>query len=492
MGAMHIVVAGESELALRITEALMNEHDVVLVTSDPNSAARIEHLDVHVVEGSASSLATLREARTEKADFFIAASNSDERNIVGCIAADRLGARRRICVLHSATDQNLDQLDDVSLASSVDINAVVRPAEHLTAEILRIVKVPGALDVRAFFDGRVGLLKALVEEGAEVARKGLDEVGVPSGIRVVMVHRGARYFVPSATERLEPDDRVILIGHSRRMVRFARQQFRSPAHQKEKRRAVICGGGSVGLGVARGLREAGWWVKIIEQSLERCEFLSERLNCLVLQGDGSDIDLLREEHVETTAALIAVTNNDEKNLLISLIAKQLGVERIITRADRAVNERVFDKVGIDVVLSARGAAVRSVVSDIVNADRDHVAELEHGELTVLDIALPSHFEPRTLAAAQPRHVGAIGALLRGKKVLSPKDDTELIPGDHVLVVCRTAEVDLTRAHFAGRVAGPPTLTGLSALSALPPLSPPRLAAPSDEDLLDDADDDGVA
>lgn len=444
---MHIIVAGESELAIRITEALQHTHDVVLVTTDPSSAARIDTLDVHVVEGTPSSLAVLREAGAERAEFFIAASTSDERNIVGCIAADQLGAKRRICVLNSSADPALDLLDDFSLASSVDINAVIRPAENLINEVLRIVKVPGALDVRTFMGGKIGLLKALVEEGSAIAATPLGELNVPSGVRLVLVQRADNYFVPEDGHTLAPDDRVMLVGQRRRLVRFARQTCRSPFHQKEKRRAMICGGGSVGLGVARGLREAGWWVKIIEHDEARCNFLAEQLDCLVLKGDGSDIDLLREEHVETTSALIAVTNNDEKNLLISLIAKQLGVERIITRADRLVNERVFDKVGIDVVLSARGAAVRSIVSDIVNADREHLAELEHGVVSVLDIELPMSFRPTSLRLMRPPTVAAIGAIVRQKKAVYPKEDTELRPGDHVLVVGLTADEEATRAFF---------------------------------------------
>jgi len=444
---MHVVIAGESELAFRIAESLMGDHDVVLVTTDPTGASRVDMLDLQVVEGSASSLGTLRQARTGIADYFIAASYSDERNIVGCIAAEQLGARHRVCVIHSAADPEIDLLDDVSLSSAVNIDSIIRPAEQLTNEILRIVKVPGALDVRTFFSGRVGLLKALVEDGAKIAGQPISGFRVPSGVRLVMVQRGEEYFVPTPDTELRPDDRVILIGQRRRVVRFARETFRAPRHKREKRRAVICGGGLVGLGVARGLREAGWWVKIIEHDQARCEFLSERLDCLVLHGDGSDLDLLREEHVETTAALIAVTNNDEKNLLISLIAKQLGVERIITRADRLVNERIFDKVGIDVVLSAKGAALRTIVGDIVNADHEHMAELEHGDLAVLDFELPPSFQARTLRQVQLPTIAAIGALVRDGKAIFPVDDTELWAGDHLILACHTRDEEATRAYF---------------------------------------------
>lgn len=450
---MHIVIAGETELAIRIAEALMDEHDVVLVTTDITGAARVDNFDGQVVQGSASSLATLREARTDRADYFVAASASDERNIVGCIAAVRLGAKRRICVMNMRADPEIDALDDMSLASSVDIDSIVRPAEQLTQEILRIVKVPGALDVRTFHNNKIGLLRALVEDGSDVTSQSLGE-WVPSGVRVVMVHRGHEHFTPGAGTTLMPDDRVTMMGQGRRLVRFVRQRFRSPHHQKEKRRAMICGGGAVGLSVARGLREAGWWVKMIEKSEARCEYLSEQLNCLVLHGDGSDIDLLREEHAETTAALIAVTNNDEKNLLISLIAKQLGVERIITRADKQVNEHIFDRAGIDVVLSTRGAALRSVVSQIASRDEEHLAELERGQLSVLELELPPSFPVTPLSQMTPPTVAAVGAIMRGTKAVFPTDDTELRPGDHLLIVVRAHEEAETKRFFVA----PPSAT----------------------------------
>jgi trk system potassium uptake protein TrkA len=443
---MYIVVAGEDELAVRLTEALMAQHDVVLIASTPSLPGRVERLDIQLVQGNANSAATLRQARIERADFFIAASASDERNIVNCVTAEHAGAKRAICIIHGVSDPQVMALDDQSLSEAVGIDLVVRPAEQLINEILHIVTVPGALNAKTLLDGRFEVVKALVEEGASISVDDLGHQKLPKGMRIVMVERDGRLFIPEGTTHLETGDRVTAIGVKRRLARYIQRIFRSQSHN-EKRRAIVCGGGSVGVGVANGLREAGWIVKIIEQDKRRCEELAQMCSSLVLHGDASDLDLLQEEHIESVSALIAVTNNDEKNLLISLIAKHLGVPRIITRADRGINERIFEKVGIDVVLSARGAAVRTVVSEIINADRVHVAELNHGDVEVLDFELPESFTRRRVDALFPAPIAALGGIVRNRRARVPRDGDLIEPGDHVIVVCLARHEENVRAFL---------------------------------------------
>jgi trk system potassium uptake protein TrkA len=453
---MHIVVAGESELAIRITEALMTQHDVVLITSTPAIMTRVERLDIQLIQGNANGSTTQKNAGIANAAFFIAASTSDERNIVSCLAAKHNGAHQAICVIHGVSDPQLVSGEDQSLAETIGFDLVVRPTEQLINEILHIVTVPGALDAKTLLEGRFEVVKALVEEGASISIEDLGAQKIPRGMRIVMVERKGRLFIPEPTTHLEPGDRVTAIGGKRRLARYIQRIFRG-GHHHEKRRAIVCGGGSVGVGVANGLREAGWTVKIIEQDRKRCEELTQLCSSLVLHGDASDLDLLQEEHIESVSALIAVTNNDEKNLLISLLAKHLGVPRIITRADRMTNERIFEKVGIDVVLSARGAAVRTIVNQINHNDRIHVAELDHGDVEILDIELPPSFARCRVDELFPIPIAAVGGYMRGGRSTVPRDQDLLEPGDHLIVVCLTRHETLVRQYLAGLIALPDRL-----------------------------------
>lgn len=452
-----ILVAGETELAVRIAEALMTEYEVVLITSTPTLATRVDRLDVQIVQGNANGSTTLQNAGVRQARFFIAASSSDERNIVSCIAARHNGAKEVICVIHGVSDPQVMVLDDQSLSDAVGLRTVVRPAEQLIHEILQIVTLPGALNAKTLLEGRFEVVKTLVEEGAAVSVEDLGKQKLPRGMRIVMVDRKGHLFIPGPTTHLEPGDRVTAIGSKRRLGRYIQRIFRG-GHHHEKRRAIVCGGGSVGVGVANGLREAGWTVKIIEQDKRRCEELTQICSSLVLHGDASDLDLLQEEHIESVSALIAVTNNDEKNLLISLIAKHLGVPRIITRADRLTNERIFEKVGIDVVLSARGAAIRHIVKEVVIAgDTVHVAELDHGDVEILDLALPETFAPCLVSELFPIPIAAVGGILRDGRAIVPRDNDLLEPLDHLLVVCLTHHEATVRAYLDGQIALPETL-----------------------------------
>ncbi len=444
---MQIVVAGEHETPVRIAEVLMRDHQVSLITRKSN-LARLDHLDVKVVRGSATSAAALREAGAAGADFFVAASQSDELNIVSCLAASKLGAHRTICFLGAALGDHFEFEDDAALADSIiGVDEIIRPAEQLAEEIVRIVTVPGALDVRSFHGGRVLLLKYSIAQDSPICGQPLGQVSVPSGVCLAMVQRGESFLVPGPTTVLQPADRITSLGTQLPLLEFRQKCLGERTSRLSKSEAIICGGGIVGARVARGLQELGWRVKLIEEDGPRCEELAQELDCRILHGDGSDLDLLEQERIHTAAALVAVTNNDEGNLLISLLAKSLQVPRIITRADRAKNARLFEQVGIDVVLSTQGAAIRTVVGDIVQTDTKHLADLEHGTLGVFEFELPPHFPKTLLFDLQPPSLASVGAILRGRRTIIPGGAEELHPRDRILVVCRTEDASKTSDYF---------------------------------------------
>ena len=220
-----------------------------------------------------------------------------------------------------------------------------------------------------------------------------------------------------------------------RGLRRLRRLLPTENERQRRGRAFIVGGGLVGAAVAEELGDAGWQVKILESSHDRCQELASQLDCLVLHGDGTDLDTLEQEVGDEPDALIAVTSNDEKNLLISLLGQYLGIPRVITRADRLVNERIFERVGVDVVLSAKGAAIRRVVNDYVESDEVHVADLEHGDFSVLDINLPIDFAKIALRDLNLPGFAIIGAIVRGRRVKLPQGNDVIEAGDRLLIVC---------------------------------------------------------
>lgn len=442
---MHIVIAGEDEVAFRLVDALTRDHAVYLVAPETAAGPRIDRLDVDPIYGDLTSTEALRRAQTEEADLFIACSPHDEKNLVACVVSKTLGARKTVCFLLRPDFRSAVSESSI-FAERLGIDHFVRPSEQLAREILRIVTVPGALDVEIFEGGKVQLFRHAIEKGAPITRAPLREMNLPSQVVLVMVRRGDQIFVPKGDALLETGDKVTAMGNAADMNRLL-HRFLLAQRGREPRRATVVGGGDVGLAVALGLEDLGWEVKLIEPRPQRCEEISQVLNSLVLQGDGTDIDLLEAERIADDSVVVAVTSNDEKNLLVSLLAKSLGVPRIVTRADVPANERLFERVGIDVVRSAQGAAVQSVLRQIVATRTELLAELEHGDAVVLELEIPEDLPPTPFGELRVPESAIVGALVRGKRVIVPKGKDNLQGKDRVLVFCTQEHAGEVREFF---------------------------------------------
>lgn len=448
---MRIVIAGDGEISFRLAEQLMADHTVGLICSAETNN-RVERLEVEATFGAITSTTVLRGAHVSEADLFIACSAHDEQNLVSCVIAKRLGADKTVCFLFRSEFHYAAGTSE-SLAESLGINLVMRPAEQLAKEILRIVAVPGALDVETFVGGKVKLFRHVVEEGSPVANGPLRDVDLPAGVVLVMARRGDDIFIPKGNTQLQPGDKITAMGNPAGMNRLLFKYLKTGAQTRYVRRVCVVGCGEVGLAVALGLEDAAWQVKVIESSRPRCEEISRVLNSLVLHGDGSDLHLLQEEHIADDTVLIAVTMSDEKNLLVSLLAKQLGVGRIITRASLQSNERLFERVGIDVVRSAGGAAIRSVVKGIVESRTELLAELEHGDAMVLEVTIPEGFPPAPLMKLKAPEFVIVGAILRGDEVIIPTGSDAVQSQDRLLIFCTGDYEEEARDFFLRRAVG---------------------------------------
>jgi trk system potassium uptake protein TrkA len=313
------------------------------------------------------------------------------------------------------------------------------------------VVVPGALDVAMFLGGRVHLLRHPIEEGAPITAGPLMQIGLPEGAVLVMGRRGEDMFIPKGDTRFRAGDKVTAMGSRQGMAQLLRRYLQTEAQRTQTKRATIVGGGTVGLAVALGLEETRWEVKIVEASEERCEEIAPLVKGLVLHGDGTDLDLLESERIGEDPVLVAVTSNDEKNLLVSLVAKHLGVPRILTRVDQQANERLFERVGVDVVLSARGAAMQSVLAGVGHTKADLLAELEHGDAELLELEVPEGVLPTPLTALRSDLFAIIGAILRRGRVVIPRGGDHVEGGDHLLVFCKREHEQVVREFFLSKV-----------------------------------------
>ncbi len=446
---MHIIIIGGGAIGYPLVDAFSAGHDVFLVDRDPLLAHRFAHLDVEFVAGSGTSPDVLRRAGVEHCDLLIAATRLDEVNIVACSLGSGLGAKRTICFVTKA-DLLEQRGGDDSLQRNFGIDEIIWPEAQLAAEIERIIMAPGAVDAEMFAGGRIELLEFRLDADAPVVGREVASLALPAGVVIVALKHEHSTSIPRGQTVLEPGDKVVLMG-TRDGMKSLRPIIAPASGDADSQMVTIIGGGDVGFRLAQNLDQAeGIRLIVIERERERGELLAATLrNALILRGDGTDLELLESEEIGRSDVLVSVIDNDERNLLASLLGHQLGVRKVITRVSKPSNHNLFERVGIDVALSARGAAVTSVIHGIDGGRASLLAVLEEGQARVLELAVPGGFVPTAVRDLNLPPDSIIGSVLRDGAVVVPRGVDRVQGGDRLLVCCTEPAVRGVRDLFAG-------------------------------------------
>jgi trk system potassium uptake protein len=445
---MRILIAGGGEIGYSISKALAADHGIFVVDHNPDIRERFGGLDVEFVPGSATATDVLRRAQVDRADLLVACTGSDEVNMVACAIASRIGPSRTICFVSNDDLLGTDGSAG-SLREHFGIERVVWPEAQLADEIERIIAAPGAIDAEVFAGGRVRLLEFRLLPDSPLTAGPIKSLHIPRGALVVAVKRRDAIEIPRGDTVLASGDKIFVMG-TPEALRELQPQIEGEAQTNVRQLVTIIGGGDVGFRLAQRLDGKGSVeVRIIERDKRRGELLAAALRrALVLQGDGTDLELLESEGIGRSDVLVSVIDNDERNLFASLLGRQLGVRKIITRVSRMANLRLFERVGIDVALSARGAAVASVVHTVQGGRADLLAVLEEGQATVVELVVPSGYRPRTLIEMDTPPHSIVGAILRGAKVIVPRGADQIRPQDRLLVFATEASAHRIRHYFA--------------------------------------------
>jgi trk system potassium uptake protein TrkA len=441
---VRIAIVGGGEIGFALAQALARDHEVFVIDHSAAVGDRFESLDVQFLHGPGASANLLRRAGVERADVLVACTGLDEVNIVACAIANRLGSPRTFCFV--SREEFVELGKEQGGLEQFGIDRVVWPEAQLAADIERIIGTPGALDAEVFADGAIGLVEYRIDHGSAIVGRIADQ-HLPHGSLIVAVRRGDAVFIPRGSSELTAGDKAVIMG-TPDALQDVRRRIVTGADQR-RQRVTIIGGGDVGLRLAERLDAAnGLDVVVIERDVARGELLASRLRrALVLNGDGTDLELLEKEDIARSDVLVSVIDNDERNLLASLLGRQLGVRRILTRVSRPANLRLFERVGIDIALSARGAAVASVLHQIQGGSTRLLAEVEQGAGRVLELDVPAGYPQRRLRDMDPPHNSIIGAIIRDARALVPRGHDTIQPGDRLIVFTTYAEADRVRDYF---------------------------------------------
>ncbi len=434
---MKVVIVGGGEIGSLIADALHRSHAVTVIDQDPEREEAFAHLDVQFLQGNGTDPEDLRSAEADRASAFIACTDNDDINVLSCLAAKGLGAKQTLAFV--ARQRYIDAFKREGAFESVGllIDRVLWPQRLLARQIADIVRVPRAIDSASFANGRITMLEYLLEDGDPYMFTPLATLDLPAGVLAVGLIRGDAFAIPVGTTQFEPGDRVVFMGTTERMKAVQR----SFAPRARPQKVVVVGGGNVGFMVAEYLEPYRYDLTVFEEVEERCQKLAQWLpGVLILRGDGTDLELLEQERVEDADVMVAVTDDDGKNLLVSLLAKQLGIPKVITRVGRPRNRRAFIRVGIDSPLTPRAVAVQEVINWLRVDEVEHLATIEDfAEVTeaIYPLDAPA---ARVMDLGTPEQM-LIGAIERGNKVFVPNGLTEVQPGDHLFLVTTPDQVD---------------------------------------------------
>jgi trk system potassium uptake protein TrkA len=437
---VRIVIVGAGEVGSSIAASLAGSHDVVVVDIDTERVETLTYsLDVLPVEGDGTDVETLRSADVGDADMVIASTDDDETNIVTCGAAKVLGDA--FTIARTKSPKYLKAWERSQRAFGVDFMVCT---DLLTAEaIVGLAGLPTAQDVDIFADGLVQMTEFEIPEGSPVDGQTIAEADRFDSLTFAGIIRDDCVIIPRGTTELRGDDEVVAIGSPESMRAFS--SAIAPEEQGPED-VVIVGGGEIGFQTARLLEERGFNPRLIEQDEDRARWLAEHLpSTTVLNSDATDQDLLDRENVGLADVVIAALENDQQNLLATLIAKRMGTDRAIAVVDTGDFTELFETVGIDVAVSPRKVTAEEITRFTRARRAENVAIIEGDQAEVLEFEIDDESilvdRPiRESAADFPEGV-VIGAITRNGEFVTPRGDTVVREGDHVIVFTETDVLD---------------------------------------------------
>ena len=436
---MKIVILGAGRVGASVAESLVSErNDITLIDSNAQALAYLQDkFDLRTLVGSATSPQLLRDAGIEDADILIATTASDETNLVACkLAAQLFNVPTRIARIRSSEFQNQPEITG---DGGFYVDHLICPEQTVTDYLHKLVEFPEALQVLEFADGALSLIAVRAYAGGPLVEHPLRDLKTQHpniDIRIVAIFRNDRSIQPDGDTLIEPGDEVFILAASQH-IRTALSDLRRM--DKPVRRIMIAGGGNIGFRLAKELA-SNYEVKIIDSNRARCEFLASHLpsKVIALHGDTTDEDLLEEENVREMDMFIALTSDDENNIMASMLAKRMGANRVIALINRRAYAELMQGSRIDIAITPALTTIGELLRHMRHGDVVAVHSLRRGAAEALEAVVHGDSKSSKVVGRRLEQIklpkgATIGAIVR-KSGSGEQKKTEVIMAHHSTVI----------------------------------------------------------
>ena len=436
---MKIIILGAGQVGGTLAENLVDENnDITVVDTNPDRLRQLQDkFDLRVINGAGSHPRVLREAGAEDADMLVAVTNSDETNMIACqVAYTLFNTPNKIARIRSS--EYVREADKLFLPEAIPIDHLIAPEQLVIDSIYKLIQYPGALQVVNFAEGRVSIVAVKAYYGGSLVGNALSSLRehMPHiETRVVAIFRQDRPIRPQGSTIIEAGDEVFFVAASEH-IRAVMSELQR--REKPYKRIMIVGGGNVGAGLALRI-EKDYNVKLIEHNANRATDLAELLHdTIVFYGDASDQELLAEEHIEQVDVFIALTNDDEANIMSAMLAKRMGAKKAMVLIQRSAYVDLVQGGVIDIAISPQQATISALLGHVRKADIVSVSSLRRGVAEAIEAIAhgdenTSKVVGRKIADIKLPPGTIIGAIVRDEQVIIANDEHSIEQGDHVVL-----------------------------------------------------------
>ncbi|OIQ48878.1 Trk system potassium uptake protein TrkA [Pseudodesulfovibrio hydrargyri] len=435
---MRVIIIGAGEVGYHLAQRLAVENKEVVVVDTSDEALRkvAESSDVQTIKGSGSSPKVLEEAGIAEADIFLAVTDSDEINLISCYYANMLS--QGVTKLARIRSEMYTDYGHLLTERGANITKIINPDEEVVNSVLRLMSVPGAVEINEFAGGKIRLIGIHLPDHSPIMGSQLihlrDKIGDDLGLVIAAIVRNDKLIIPSGLDVLKPGDLVYFVCDIRDQEEI---MTRLGVADDPVRKVLIIGGGNIGFRLAKALDNKYYHTRLLENRQKRCEYLSEHLDRpIVLMGDSTDQEILREENIQDMDMVIAVTGDEETNILSCLLAKSLGARRTVTRVNNFGYMPLIEPIGIDYVVCPRLSAINSLLHYIRRGKIISSVSIKGEEAEALEAVAQ---EDSPIVGKAVKDLGfPRGSLVlcfqRGDEVVIPRGDSVVRPNDRLIII----------------------------------------------------------